>query len=434
MSILQQVTINIQETFHELNPHLFKEPSYDIGRPLNLNEESLDNDPLSEGHKIVSINELIEDNDGNVFRVIDALGNGTFSYVYKCQLLNENPEFYAMKIIKNLPQYKVTGLSEVSLHQILASAPDHIGKSHIIMPISSFEKDGHIIIVEPLLFRSLFEGIYQNRPVSQLLGTIRNVMEQILQGIQFLHDNGIIHCDIKPDNVLFDNENMDNLLIIDLGSASTTPSGFGDYIQSRFYRSPEVILKLSYTNKIDIWSAGCIAAELFLDFAIFAAKTEYDTIHSQIALLGEIPDYLIQQSKQYWKFFDITTQGYRPKTDPNDVLINDHFYNTIFQEIGPTSLENLIMNHCELETEEDVNLVSCFSHFCYSLLQFDPAQRLSAKQALTHPFITDDIFTGEWYPDCEEDIVPAPQPPQPQPLVRSSSLDHISTGNYRNMF
>ncbi|EAX98619.1 hypothetical protein TVAG_339360 [Trichomonas vaginalis G3] len=84
--------------------------------------------------------------------------------------------------------------------------------------------DNHVIIVEPLLLRSLFEGIYQNRPVSQLLSTIRNIMEQILQGVSFLHANGVTHCDLKPDNVLFDYENMNNLQIIDLGSATMSPT------------------------------------------------------------------------------------------------------------------------------------------------------------------------------------------------------------------
>ncbi|EAY22348.1 CMGC family protein kinase [Trichomonas vaginalis G3] len=431
MSILEQVTINVQDTFHEINPSIFKPPSFELGRPLNTTEEIFGEDTLIDGHKVVHVHELIEDNNGNVFRVIDTLGNGTFSYVYKCQLLGDIHSFFAMKIIKNLPQYHATGISEVSLHQLLSSAPDHPGKSHIIMPISSFEMDNHVIIVEPLLFRSLFEGIYQNRPVSQLLSTIRNIMEQILQGVSFLHANGVTHCDLKPDNVLFDDENMNNLQIIDLGSASMSPTGAGDYIQSRFYRSPEVILGLPYTNKIDLWSAGCIASELFLNFAIFATNTEFDTIHSMVALLGPFPDSMIQPSKQWWKFFDMTRDGYKLKMDPNDVLLERHLYNSIFQETGPSSLENLIMNHCDLETDDDVNLVSCFSHFCQSLLQFDPNTRLSAEQALSHPFITEDIFSGEWYPECEEDI---PHVAPVQTLVRSSSMDRIATSDFLNMF
>lgn len=428
--LLESVTVFVKETFHDIDGDIFPEAEYQIGRILNPPEGG---DPqFSDGHKIVAVNQIIEDDDGNSFRVIDVLGSGTFSYVFKCQLLSDPRTFAAMKIIKCLPQYRATGIAEISMHQKLLNAPDHPGKPHVIMPLTSFEEEGHVIMVMPLLFRSLFEGIYQNRSISDLLGNVQNVMRQILLGIQFIHKNGVIHCDLKPENIMFASEDQESLQIIDLGSAITSGSGLGDYIQSRFYRSPEVMLGLPYNNKIDMWSCGCIAAEIYLDFAIFACNSEIDAIHSMVALLGPIPDELLGTSRSWWKFFDMTREGYKLKMDPNDVVTMKHLYASIFQQTGPLTLEQLIMSHKQPETEEDEMNLQCFSHFVHSLLVFNPNERLSATQALQHPFITGEELTEDWAPEPEPDL---PQgPTESRGLPRSSSMDSITASSFFSPF
>lgn len=389
MTLLDYATSYVKELFNELDDETFPEVEYDPGRPLNAQDDAESIEAVEkEGHRIVCVNEIIEDDEGNSFRVISVLGNGTFSYVFKCQLLSDPDTFVAMKIIKKLHQYYLTGIAEIQIHQLLEEAPDHPGKEHILQPISTFEEDGHVIIIMPLLSRSLFEGLSQSQSIIPLLTSIKGIMTQILEGLDFLHSNNVMHCDLKPENILFSNDDLSKIMIIDLGSASTNGSGEGQYIQSRFYRSPEVILGLPFNNKIDIWSAGCIAAELFLNFAIFACENESDAIHSMVALLEDIPDSMIAASKCWWKFYDITRDGYALKMDPTEVLLTKHSYASKYQEAGAMTLDQLILQHHALETDEEVAFCECFVSFVFYLLTFEPGQRPTAQEALSHPFIT----------------------------------------------
>lgn len=89
-----------------------------------------------------------------------------------------------------------------------------------------------------------------------------------------LRDASIIHCDLKPENILLASTgqgggSLGQLKLIDFGSACFEGRTFFSYIQSRFYRSPEVLLGLSYNGAIDMWSFGCVAAELFLGLPLF---------------------------------------------------------------------------------------------------------------------------------------------------------------------
>jgi hypothetical protein len=89
-----------------------------------------------------------------------------------------------------------------------------------------------------------------------------------------LREAAIIHCDLKPENILLappgpGGGSLGQLKLIDFGSACFESRTAYSYIQSRFYRSPEVLLGLSYSAAIDMWSFGCVAAELFLGLPLF---------------------------------------------------------------------------------------------------------------------------------------------------------------------
>jgi len=108
------------------------------------------------------------------------------------------------------------------------------------------------------------------------LDLIRRIIIQVLQGLQFFKRHNIIHCDLKPENILLKQENKTGIKIIDVGSGCYEPEQIYTYIQSRFYRAPEVIIGIPYTSAIDIWSTGCIICELFLGYPIFPGESERD--------------------------------------------------------------------------------------------------------------------------------------------------------------
>lgn len=90
----------------------------------------------------------------------------------------------------------------------------------------------------------------------------QSITIQCLEALQFLHGLGLIHCDLKPENILVKSYSRCEIKVIDLGSSCFETDHLCSYVQSRSYRAPEVILGLSYDKKIDVWSLGCILAEL----------------------------------------------------------------------------------------------------------------------------------------------------------------------------
>lgn len=96
------------------------------------------------------------------------------------------------------------------------------------------------------------------------LDFIRSIAAQLLQSLLFLRQHFIIHCDLKPENVLLKQKDGTKIKLIDFGSSCFTNEKVYTYIQSRFYRAPEIMLAIPYTSAIDIWSLGCILAELYM--------------------------------------------------------------------------------------------------------------------------------------------------------------------------
>ena len=93
---------------------------------------------------------------------------------------------------------------------------------------------------------------------------IRTFAIQILNALVFLRENNIIHSDIKPENVLLKNKARTGIKVIDFGTSMFEHEASYMYIQSRFYRAPEVILGATYGYPIDMWSFGCLIAELYI--------------------------------------------------------------------------------------------------------------------------------------------------------------------------
>jgi dual specificity protein kinase YAK1 len=316
---------------------------------------------------------------------------------------------------------------------MLARAPPHPGKKNVMMPITHFEIDRHICIVEPLMSRSLFEGLPEARKPRQSLAQIQTVIAQLLETLAFLHANRIVHCDVKPDNVLIVSEGLGDIRLIDFGSAMAEHGSHQQYIQSRFYRSIEVMLGLSVNTQIDLWSVGCMAAEWFLDFAIFASESEEDSVPCIVGMLGDIPDYLLMKSTGWRKFYELTLDdGFRLKVRPDVALMNRHLYHSIFKNSGLMKLNDLLLAKFHLDDEEDAVAVKCFSHFVHSLLTYDPKRRITAEEALLHPFITGEKFSDTYRrPESRKTRHPggyshAREPSRVTPKNPLSTIDFLS--------
>ena len=128
--------------------------------------------------------------------------------------------------------------------------------------------------------------------------------QQLLNGLSLLNKARLIHCDLKPENILLKNLESPVIKIIDFGSACDERQTVYTYIQSRFYRSPEVLLGLPYSSAIDMWSLGCIVVELFLGLPLFPGSSEYNQVSRITEMLGLAPTWMLEMGKQSGEFFE----------------------------------------------------------------------------------------------------------------------------------
>ena len=132
----------------------------------------------------------------------------------------------------------------------------------------------------------------------------RLIARQLLEGLQFIHSHKIIHCDLKPENIVTRSSlDSNNIKLIDFGSSMFETTKIITYIQSRYYRAPELIFGQPFDTSIDIWSLGCIVFEMYAGIPLFKAKNETELLRLHINFLGYPPDDYIKTSACKTQFF-----------------------------------------------------------------------------------------------------------------------------------
>jgi dual specificity tyrosine-phosphorylation-regulated kinase 1 len=144
--------------------------------------------------------------------------------------------------------------------------------------LTHFMYRNHQCLVFEMLSLNLYELLKNTQFVGVSLHLIRKFAKQILKSLQFLAqpDVDVIHCDLKPENILLRHPKRCGVKVIDFGSSCRSNNRMYPYIQSRFYRSPEVLLGLPYTVDIDMWSLGCILLEMHTGEPLFSGSDQFD--------------------------------------------------------------------------------------------------------------------------------------------------------------
>ncbi|KAF4092970.1 hypothetical protein AMELA_G00027810 [Ameiurus melas] len=266
------------------------------------------------------------------YEILAEIGEGAYGKVYKARETGEKQRLVAVK------RLNISGDLDAGIPQFM------IREVAVLRKIGYFNHPNVVKLLDvsagqrkPGLDLTLvFEYIDQD--LSSFLSTapedglgrdkIKDVMRQLLKGLDFLHTNTVMHRDLKPCNVLL--------------------SSRGEVV-TLWYRAPEVLLHSSYMSSVDIWSAGCIFAELFLLKPLFQGYTEVQQLQKIFEVIG-LP------SKEDW-----------PKESPIH-------YNPAWARRDVTT--QLLPS---LNAEENNLLTQC--------LAFSPAQRISAYRALAHPFL-----------------------------------------------
>ncbi|KAG8550812.1 hypothetical protein GDO81_019607, partial [Engystomops pustulosus] len=331
------------------------------------------------------------------YHVIEELGKGTFGKVLKAQRI-ETGELVAIKIMKNNDTRSRVITNELKiLHVIRQIDPD---ASHLVRFYEHFQVLDHFCLVFELLQQNLYE--YQREigfdPIP--LRHIRTITAQVLEALSKLKELSIIHSDLKPENIVL----VDHLQypfrvkVIDFGSASILSEVKHvrePYIQSRFYRAPEILLGLPFSEKLDMWSLGCIIAELHFGSPLYPGNNEYDQIRYICDTLGMPDNYLLNAARKALWFFQYKVDAQRQIQWSMKAEGEHQNVKTIERrKYVLRSLEQIELMYrtrtCYPQTEvlaehSDLkNMVELMK----MMLTWDSNKRISPDTALKHPFIS----------------------------------------------
>lgn len=314
ISPLQALTTYLPATYRICNPSFKYESSRNPRRVLTKPSKGTKNDGYDndDSDYILYVNDILGSEEAghkNRYLILDVLGQGTFGQVVKCQNLRTQ-EVVAVKVIKNRTAYFNQSMMEVSVLDLLNQKLDKNDDHHLLRLKDTFIHRQHLCLVFELLSVNLYELIKQNQFRGLSTTLVRVFAQQLLNGLTLLNKARLIHCDLKPENILLKNLESPIIKIIDFGSACDERQTVYTYIQSRFYRSPEVLLGLPYSSAIDMWSLGCIVVELFLGLPLFPGSSEYNQVSRIVEMLGMPPMWMLEMGKQSGEFFEKTNDEF----------------------------------------------------------------------------------------------------------------------------
>ncbi|TVY92233.1 Dual specificity protein kinase [Lachnellula willkommii] len=420
ISPLQALTSHLPSTYRICNPSFKYESSRNPRRVLTKPSKGVKNDGVDneDSDYILFVNDILGSEETghkyvsrNRYLILDVLGQGTFGQVVKCQNL-KTQEVVAVKVVKNRTAYFNQSMMEVSVLDLLNTKLDKNDDHHLLRLKDTFIHRQHLCLVFELLSVNLYELIKQNQFRGLSTTLVRVFAQQLLNGLSLLNKARLIHCDLKPENILLKNLESPIIKIIDFGSACDERQTVYTYIQSRFYRSPEVLLGLPYSSAIDMWSLGCIVVELFLGLPLFPGSSEYNQVSRIVEMLGNPPNWMLEMGKQSGEFFekrhDVDDYGrrtYHLKSMEQYSREHGTKEQPSKKYFQATQLPDIIRSYAmprknmkQSEIDREMNNRVAFIDFVRGLLNINPLERWSPQQAKLHPFITQQKYTGPFVP------------------------------------
>jgi len=292
------------------------------------------------------------------YQQLDKIGEGTYGKVYKAKDKHTG-ELVALKCIRLDNEEEgvtCTAIREVSLLKELKH-------KNIVRLLTVDLTEKKLTLVFEFLDMDLKKFLDTNKG-SVTVEHVRKFLHQLLESIEFCHDRSVLHRDLKPQNLLIKLDSLElKLADFGLGKSCGIPvNKLTSEVVTLWYRAPDILLgNNNYGNGVDLWAVGCIFAEMVTGKPLVAGRNDQDQLKKIFELLGT-PD------ETTWP----TINGY-PNSKNVTQLTKDHgtfegrsktlFASTAFVTLGTEGVD-LLTRH----------------------LQYEPSERISAKEALQHPF------------------------------------------------
>ncbi|KAH6562098.1 hypothetical protein BASA50_004168 [Batrachochytrium salamandrivorans] len=305
------------------------------------------------------------------YKLIRELGQGAYGVVCAATDTTTGKDV-AIKKVHNVFQKPILAKRALREIKLLTHFAGHENITSILdMEIADFTSFNEIYITQELMEADMHQIIRSEQPLTD--AHYQYFIYQICRGLKYIHSANVLHRDLKPGNLLV---NADcELKICDFGLArglmDTQDAGFmTEYVATRWYRAPEIMLAFrNYTKAIDMWSVGCIFAELLGSKPLFKGRDYVDQLNQILSVLGT----------------------------PDDVTLS---------RIGSERAQLYIRSLPKMKKVPWINLYPKATPVAVDLLEkllsFDPALRITVEEALAHPYL-------EAYHDSEDEpIHPSP--------------------------
>ncbi|PRD22813.1 UNVERIFIED_CONTAM: Dual specificity tyrosine-phosphorylation-regulated kinase 2 [Trichonephila clavipes] len=314
------------------------------------------------------------------YEMIKIIGKGRFGQVIKAYD-HKSHQNVALKIVRNEKRLHRQAQEEIRILDHLRKQ-DKDNTMNIVHMLEHFTFRNHMCITFELLSINLYELIKKNKFQGFNIQLVRKFAHSLLQCLDVLFRSRVIHCDLKPENILLKQPGRSGIKVIDFGSSCFENQRVYSYIQSRFYRAPEVILGGKYGTAIDMWSLGCILAELFTGYPLLPGEDEADQLACIVELIGMPPQKLLDQSKRAKTF--ISSKGHprycTSTTLPDGTTVLNGGRSRRGKMRGPPGSRDW---STALKNCDDV----LFIDFLKGCLEWDPALRLTPPAALRHAWL-----------------------------------------------
>lgn len=256
----------------------------------------------------------------NRYRVLNEVGVGTFGRVLECldfersrwnrnRERREKDEYCAIKIVRKVKRYYESALIEAKIIREV-NRREGRGRTHCVILHDSFTWNGHYCMVFENLGPSLFDFLKRHNYQAFPMACVQDFTVQLLETMEFLHSFRLIHTDLKIENILlmnyreisFDRQRRvperTRIKLIDFGGACYDDSKKSAVINTRQYRAPEVILATGWSMPSDMWSLGCILAELYQGELLFPTHSNVEHLALMEHTIGPFPRRMLKSANE----------------------------------------------------------------------------------------------------------------------------------------
>jgi len=367
------------------------------------------------------------------YEIDSLIGKGSFGQVVKA-FDHTDQEHVAIKIIKNKKPFLNQAQIEVKLLELM-NQNDRENKYYIVRLKRHFMFRNHLCLVFELLSYNLYDLLRNTNFRGVSLNLTRKFAQQLCTALLFLAtpELNIIHCDLKPENILLCNPKRSAIKIVDFGSSCQLGQRIYQYIQSRFYRSPEVLLGIPYDLAIDMWSLGCILVEMHTGEPLFAGSNEFDQMMKIVEVLGLPPKHILDQAQKTRKYFEMMPDGsYLPRKSKD---------NKKYKPPGSRSLHEVLGAETggpggrrAGEPGHGTPDYLKFKDLIQRMLEYDPKTRTTPYYALQHNFFkkTSDESTNTSNSTSTSPAMETSSPSPADGLFRPHHAHHLAGPSQSN--